>query len=162
MQAFMDKVAKAEYILLAVMIALMAIINFLQVVFRYLLHGSLPWSEETLRFLFIWATFIGASIGVRKGAHLGLTFVIGFLPPKLKTAVAFITYGLCLVFAGIIAYLGFQVVVMQIEFNVRSSAMGIPMWWPSLAIPVSFILMILHIVNLARGHQDKEQVRIEN
>ena len=110
MQAFMDKVGKVEYFLVAVMIAVMAIVNFLQVVFRYVIEGSLPWSEELLRFLFVWTTFLGAGIGVRKGAHLGLTIIVNNLPPKLKKFVVFINYLICIVFSAIIGMLGLSIV----------------------------------------------------
>lgn len=158
----MDKVAKAEFWLVAAMIAIMAIINFLQVIFRYVVQGSLPWSEEVLRFLFVWTTFLGASIGVRKGAHLGLTVLVGILPARLKKGVAFLNYGLCIAFSAIIAYLGASVVLLQADFNVRSSAMAIPMFWVSIAIPVSFTLIILHIIGIIRGYEDKQKARIEN
>ena len=162
MQAFMDKVGKVEYFLVAVMIAVMAIVNFLQVVFRYVIEGSLPWSEELLRFLFVWTTFLGAGIGVRKGAHLGLTIIVNNLPPKLKKFVVFINYLICIVFSAIIGMLGLSLVSMQAEFNVRSSAMVLPMYWISLAIPVSFALIILHFATLAMGYEDREKARIEN
>ena len=162
MQAFMDKVGKIEYFLVALMIAIMAIVNFLQVVFRYVIEGSLPWSEELLRFLFVWTTFLGAGIGVRKGAHLGLTIIVNHLPPKLKKFVVFINYLICIVFSAIIGMLGLSIVSMQAEFNVRSSAMVLPMYWISLAIPVSFALIILHFATLAMGYEDREKARIEN
>ena len=162
MQAFMDKIGKIEYFLVAVMIAVMAIVNFLQVVFRYVIEGSLPWSEELLRFLFVWTTFLGAGIGVRKGAHLGLTIIVNNLPPKLKKFVVFINYLICIVFSAIIGMLGLSIVSMQAEFNVRSSAMVLPMYWISLAIPVSFALIILHFATLAMGYEDREKARIEN
>ena len=162
MQAFMDKVGKIEYFLVALMIAIMAIVNFLQVVFRYVIEGSLPWSEELLRFLFVWTTFLGAGIGVRKGAHLGLTIIVNNLPPKLKKFVVFLNYLICIVFSAIIGMLGLSIVSMQAEFNVRSSALVLPMYWISLAIPVSFALIILHFATLAMGYEDREKARIEN
>ena len=162
MQTFMDKIGKVEYFLVAVMIAVMAIVNFLQVVFRYVIEGSLPWSEELLRFLFVWTTFLGAGIGVRKGAHLGLTIIVNNLPPKLKKFVVFVNYLICIVFSAIIGMLGLSIVSMQAEFNVRSSAMVLPMYWISLAIPVSFALIILHFATLAMGYEDREKARIEN
>ena len=161
MQAFMEKVGKMEYFLVAVMIAIMAIVNFLQVIFRYVIEGSLPWSEELLRFLFVWSTFLGAGIGVRKGAHLGLTAIVDNLPLSLKKFVTFVNYGVCIAFSGLIGYLGFSIASMQFAFNVRSSAMEIPMYWISMAIPVSFTLIILHIINIAMGYEDREKARIE-
>lgn len=161
MRSLMEKIAKTENFLVAVMIAIMAIVNFLQVIFRYIIEGSLPWSEELLRFLFVWSTFLGAGIGVRKGAHLGLTAIVDNLPLPLKRFVAYINYGVCIAFSAAIGYLGLSIVSMQAEFNVRSSAMELPMFWISMAIPVSFALIILHIISIAMGYEDREKARVE-
>jgi len=50
-------------------IAMTAII-FLQVIFRYFLLQSLSWSEEVARYLFVWLTFLGASVVARSRSHI--------------------------------------------------------------------------------------------
>lgn len=151
MKMVMEKVAKIEYYLVAILIALMTAINFIQVVSRYVLKGSLTWSEETMRFMFIWVIFIGASIGVRTAAHLGMTFIVDNLPPKANKIIKILSKILILIFCGVITYLGFSVVLMQKNYHVVSSAMGIPMYWISIIIPVSFTLMVLHLINSFRN-----------
>ncbi len=162
LNALMTRIAKVEFTLVAIMIAIMAIVNFLQVVFRYVIQGSLPWSEELLRFLFVWTTFLGASIGVRKGAHLGLSALVDLLPRGPRKIINLIVFAICAGFCGLIAALGYSVVAMQIAYNVRSSAMAIPMWWGTIIIPISFIIMILHLVNIFLGNKDPDAARIEN
>ena len=53
----------AEGSLLAVPFVMLSALCFLQV----------PRSEEARRVLFIWATFIGCSLAVERGAHLAAT-----------------------------------------------------------------------------------------
>ncbi|WP_286954445.1 TRAP transporter small permease subunit, partial [Aminobacterium sp. UBA5277] len=35
----------------------MVIVVFLQVIFRFVLHSSLPWSEELSRYILVWISF---------------------------------------------------------------------------------------------------------
>ena len=69
----MDAVKKflnnIEEFIVVPLVAVMTAVIILQVFFRYVLKGSLPWSEELSRYLMIWVTFVGASIGVKRGAH---------------------------------------------------------------------------------------------
>ncbi len=75
--------AKPGFIDLALgtILGLIVVIMFAQVIFRYILNNSLTWSEEVVRFLFIWLTFLGASILIRERWHIGVDFFMN-LPKK--------------------------------------------------------------------------------
>ena len=56
-----------------VMIIGMGIASFLitlQVVLRYVFNYSLSWGEEVTRYAIVWMSFVGAGMGIRKGAHI--------------------------------------------------------------------------------------------
>ena len=55
-----------------VTLLVMSVVIFWQVVCRYILKSSLPWSEELSRYLLVWTSFIGGAYGVRLGAHIGV------------------------------------------------------------------------------------------
>jgi TRAP-type transport system small permease protein len=52
--------------LLGGVMAAIALVTFLQVVFRYVFALPLEWSEEVGRFLLVWLTFVGAGALVRQ------------------------------------------------------------------------------------------------
>ncbi len=54
-----------EYVV-SVLLVIMVVVVFLQVIFRFVIHASLPWSEELSRYILVWLSFLGAAIGVRK------------------------------------------------------------------------------------------------
>ena len=60
---FMKVVDKAEDICLVVMFALMVIFIFLQIIMRFVVGHSLVWSEELGKFIFVWLSWLGISIG---------------------------------------------------------------------------------------------------
>ena len=58
--------------IIATLYLLMIAITFAQVIFRYLLNSALPWAGELAIFLFIWIIFLGASIALMRGVHIGV------------------------------------------------------------------------------------------
>jgi hypothetical protein len=68
-----------EYILL-VLFPLMVIVVFVATCVRYLTVMSLPWAEEVARYSMVWIAYIGASLGIKRNAHLGVEAVLLLLP----------------------------------------------------------------------------------
>lgn len=66
---------------------LIAIILFLQVVTRYVIHYSIPWSEEICGFLFVWLIFLGSIVAYKDGQLLRLTYFRDKLPASLQLIV---------------------------------------------------------------------------
>jgi TRAP-type mannitol/chloroaromatic compound transport system permease small subunit len=66
------------------MVAIMTVIIILQVFMRYLFLYSLSWSEEVARYLMIWVSFLGASLALKYGFHIGVEFVINRVPEKMR------------------------------------------------------------------------------
>ncbi len=56
-------------IVVSILYAVITAVAFAQVLVRYALGGSLAWSEEAVRFLFISLSFLGFSITMNRGAH---------------------------------------------------------------------------------------------
>ena len=58
-----------EELLLVIIMAVMIIMNFLNVIFRYLLPQSpFSYTEEITLLLFVWATMIGIAAGLKRGS----------------------------------------------------------------------------------------------
>ena len=79
---FDNLLAKAEAVVLVLLVAVMTLIVFLQVVYRYVLIQPLHLSEELARYLFIWLSILGATLGLQKRGHFGLDFFYRMLPDK--------------------------------------------------------------------------------
>ena len=76
-------------------LAVMSVVIFWQVVCRYVLKSSLPWSEELSRYLLVWTSFIGGAYGVRLGAHIGVEAFTLLLPKKAQKALAILVMIAC-------------------------------------------------------------------
>ena len=61
---------------------------FLQVVMRYLFSNSIPWSEEFVRWCFIWFIWIGVSYGFKTRKHISVTALVNILPQTVQRVIS--------------------------------------------------------------------------
>ncbi|MDK2856505.1 MAG: hypothetical protein PWQ41_955 [Bacillota bacterium] len=69
---------------LAVSLAVISCVTFAEVVSRYFLHFSIPWSMDVVRIAFVYCVLFGAVAGVRNRAHLNIDVLLVNLPPRLR------------------------------------------------------------------------------
>ena len=73
--------------ILAAILGVIVVVMFFQVVFRYVFNNSITWSEELIRYLFVWMTFFGAALCFRDKIHIGVDFFLEQMPPKIRKVV---------------------------------------------------------------------------
>jgi TRAP-type C4-dicarboxylate transport system permease small subunit len=71
---------RALEVLMVICISVMLVMVFGNVVLRLFFNTGIDLSEEIPRFAFVWMTFIGAIVGMRRRAHLGVDMVTKMLP----------------------------------------------------------------------------------
>jgi TRAP-type C4-dicarboxylate transport system permease small subunit len=124
----------------------MFLIVIAQVIFRYVLSQPLPWSEELARYLMIWVACLAASEAYVKGNHVGVSFIIDSLKPNLRKIMILAIHLIVSILMGVIAYQGFR-----LSFLLRdqlSPALGLPMTWPYMAVPVGATLILIQALAL--------------
>ena len=128
----------------AVLLAATVSLSFVQVVSRYLLLISTPWTEELARLFFVWAVFLGAAIGVKRNLHTRVDFLFVRLPPR---AAALLLAGMDLLLAGMavvmVLYGGQLVLSTRADL---STSLGYPRNWFYLPVPLSGILMLWYLL----------------
>jgi len=115
-----------------------------QVFCRYVLNASLFWSEELMRYLMIWTTFLTSGIVYTRSGFLGMRALVDAAPTRMKLAADIIGRLAILTFLLIVAWYGF-------EFAIRTApthavALEFSMFWVHVAVPVGCVLMALHVI----------------
>ncbi len=131
----------AEYLLIG-LIAGISILIFVQVVFRYGFNHSLYWSEEVGRYTLIWITFIGASVGFKKKAHMGVDFLFKAFGKNTQAILTVISDISIFILAVILAVYGIKLASF-VRFQ-TSAALLLPMAVPYSAIWIGGILTAVH------------------
>lgn len=124
----------------------MTAIVILGVFFRYVLGAPLGWTEEAARYLMIWAASLAVSMGIMKGEHVSITFLVKKFPPELERWVSVGVKLAVLFFLWILTERGYHMALNG--RNQISPLMGITMIWSLAAIPIAGLLAILQTLFL--------------
>ncbi len=146
MNALFAGLRKLEKWILVLLMTLLIIVCFLQVWFRLVVQEPIAWTEELARYAFVWLTFIGGAAVVGNWGHFQVDFVLSYCPGWMKFPLRVISYVAIAVFAYIMVFHGWE--LLEKVYRQKSAAMLIPMAYPYAALPLSGILMIVHLVEL--------------
>lgn len=134
---------KAEDVCLVSMFALMVFFIFLQIIMRFIVNHSLVWSEELGKFIFVWISWLGISIGERRNEHIKITLLVDKLSPKWQKIFEIIAY---LILAAIILVtLYYAVVMVQFQVRVRYAGIKISTSWGYLSLVLGCSFMLLRL-----------------
>ena len=135
MKYFNDSLEKVLRIALLVLVSGIVITTMLQIVARFILMVSIPWTDELARYLMIWASFVGLGVAYRKKELICVAFFREKLPPHLLKLTLLISDLLCSIFTIVIVIYGVKLCfqnMAQVSPSMRVS-LGIiyaiiPLW----------------------------------
>lgn len=129
-----------KYFLAFLMIA-MTVLTAYQIIMRFIVNNPSSWSEEAVRFLFVWASFVAAGIGVQEHIHIGIDVLVGVLPQKLQFLVGLLVEAAVIAFGCWLCYT--SVILVMNTNNQFTPALGIPRSWMYAAVVVFSVLTVI-------------------
>ncbi|MEE4266280.1 MAG: TRAP transporter small permease [Desulfobacteraceae bacterium] len=139
---------------ISVIIALVAL--FFNVVLRYGFNYSLAWSEELVREVIIYTTFIGCSAAVKNRSMIKIDASVQLLP-KLKMPLSYFSNFIVMIFAGMMIYYGWLMVVMQHRTDQKTIIMEIPLVFLYAILPLMGVMMLIRAIQVV--YQDIQEQR---
>lgn len=112
MESLSRWITSLEETILALLLASITLISFVQVILRYVFNSGIPGALELTQILFAWMILFGMSYGIKIGSHLGVDAAVRLLPqPAFKataifSALACIAYGVILLSADWLQAIG--------------------------------------------------------
>ncbi|MDB5873383.1 MAG: putative Tripartite ATP-independent periplasmic transporter DctQ component [Ramlibacter sp.] len=107
---------------------------------------SYSWTEELARYSMIWAVYLGASVATARAAHVRMEMLQPLMPQRAWKMVDRLQLVITLGFSLLVAFIGMKLVAQLHELGQESPLLGVPMYAMYAAIPVSFALMALHLI----------------
>lgn len=141
---FFEVLNKAEDICLVTMFALMVAAIFFQIIMRFVFNNSLSWSEEFGKFMFIWISWLGISIGQRRNEHIKITLAVDRLSVKGQHICEIIANALLLGILGVTIYYAAMLVMFQA--HVTYAGIKISTSWGYLSLVLGCGFMALRLI----------------
>ena len=129
---------------LVVLISLIVLLILVQVVSRYLIQLPFVGLEELARLLFVWACFMGTSLGVIRYRHISIDILVSALPDKYKTALQFLTSLIILVISFVMVFYGTHFVIKKWMFPDYSTALYYPRSLFYVPVPISGLIIFIY------------------
>lgn len=128
-----------------VMVALVAL--FINVVLRYGFNYSLAWSEELVREVIIYTTFIGCCAAVKNRSMIKIDASVQLFP-KLKIPLTFFSNFVTAIFSVMMIYYGWRMALLQIRTHQKTIIMQIPLFYLYIVLPLMGSLMLIRVIQV--------------
>ena len=135
-----------EEILGSVLLIAMCLVAVNQVASRYCFSSPFSWTEEVCTILFVWITFIGASLALKSSEHFAVEVIVDKLPARLRVPLKFLSCILVILFSAMILWFGIRFAGKGIDSI--TPALEIPRAVPYAAVPVGGLLMLIRGIEL--------------
>ena len=128
-----------------VIVALIAL--FFNVILRYGFNYSLAWSEELVREVIIYTTFIGCSAAVKSRQLIKIDASVQLFP-KLKIPFTFFSNIVVGIFSVMMIYYGWQMAVLQARTFQKTIIMQIPLVYLYTILPLMGAMMLIRVIQV--------------
>lgn len=130
---------------ITVFVALISL--FVNVVLRYGFNYSLAWSEELIRHVIIYTTFIGCGVAIKERKMIKIDASVQLLP-KLKVPLTFFSNIVTMIFAAMMIYYGWLMILLQYRTHQKTIILQIPYVILYSILPLMGILWSLRTIQV--------------
>ncbi len=141
MKQFQKKLQTLLENTLAILLALVFLIVILLVFLRYVFNESITGSNEFIVILFVYATSLGAALGVGKSDHLAVRFLVLKLPEVIQKKVVLIQ-DILVALINLVAFI-YSIHWIKHTGDYLMPSTGLPRWVAQLSIPLGCFLSLL-------------------
>jgi C4-dicarboxylate transporter DctQ subunit len=125
-----------------VLLYVTVVVIFVQVIARYILKVSLPWTEEFARFAFIWLIFLANAMAERQKEHFRVSYFVEQAPRKVRYV--FWYFGEALIFVFFCWLLYDCMTFVKMGARQIAPVMQLSMDYVYWGLPVAVILTLMN------------------
>jgi len=144
----MDKIMSAfEEWTLFITVSVALVCLFVNVVLRYGFNYSLAWSEELVREVIIYTTFIGCSAAIKRRSMIRIDASVQIFQ-GLKRPLTVFSNLATLVFALLLTFYGLKMALLMVTTGQKTIILQIPLVWLYAILPLSGVMMFLRTLQV--------------
>jgi C4-dicarboxylate transporter DctQ subunit len=138
-----DRVARIIQLALAFAFIFAVLLNFANVVGRYVLGYSLLGADEVQVFIMVAMIFVGAAVVTRYNMHLRMDVLLQFMPAPVRLLLRLIELLLLIALAGFVLTESVLYAQRMLAMGRTSDMAGVPMWIPHGTVALGFGLLLI-------------------
>ncbi len=92
---------RIEEAIIALLLAAMTLLVFVEVVLRFGFGQGIMWAQEVTLHLSAWLVLFGVSYGIKVGSHIGVDALVKILPTNVRRVISGIAVIACLTYCGL-------------------------------------------------------------
>ena len=120
-----------------------------QIFMRYVLNRPLVWSEELIRYAFVWICYLGWVLGTRNRNHIQITIIINMFPKIVQKLIDTFNSLILLVFSAYMIVYGIQMTKASTTLPAITSPIKISLVYAIVPVVNTLIIVyeLLHLKN---------------
>ena len=135
-------VKQIEQVLICLAVPVMLVLGILQIVSRFIIKAPISWTEQLLTVLFVWSSYLGASVAVANRSHFEVDIFVTLLPAKTMKIVNAAVNVIILLFCLFMIQKGH--ILFERTASQRMAMLPFSIRWAYFCIPVSALGMAIH------------------
>ena len=156
---FLDKILsffEDWTLFLSVMVALLAL--FFNVILRYGFNYSLAWSEEVVREVIMYTTFVGCSVAVKNRSMIKIDALYQ-LVPGVRFSLSIFSNLVILIFSVMMIYYGVEMAKLQVATDQKTVILQIPIVYLYAFLPLTGFLMFFRTLHVLYDDVVRERAK---
>ena len=143
-----QKIDKAIEILLVSIMSILVLDVLWQVFSRYVLSEPSSFTDELAGFLLIWVGLLGAAYVAGKNEHLAIDLLLQKMKGAKQRRLQILINSIVGVFALFVMVIGgVWLVYTRFHLGVNSAALGLPLGYVYLVVPISGVLTMYYTID---------------
>jgi TRAP-type C4-dicarboxylate transport system permease small subunit len=115
---------------------------------RFVLQSASGWEQETARLMFIWLTWIGASLAVRKRSHIRIDFIYQYVSERTK-GLLYVFSDIVIIVFCVVAFDAFiPVLQTTLDFGASLVTLNLSQIFFQAAIPTGLMLITIRAIQM--------------
>ncbi|KZB65177.1 MULTISPECIES: TRAP transporter small permease [Thalassospira] len=141
-------VNRLEEGIIALLLASMTSLTFVNVVMRYVFNSGLTWALEITEFLFAWLILFGMSYGVKVGSHIGVDALVRLFPDRVQRVIGLIVVATGILYSSWLIIGGWELVSFNHMLEMEAEDSPIMLWFVYLIMPVGAALLAFRLAQV--------------
>ena len=132
-----------DTIVASIVLAILIILTFAGVPFRYILGAPFTWLEEVQLACMVWIVFAAAGAAFRAGNQVAIEMIVDLMPKKMQKAVTVFISVVVLAVVGYLFYQSLGYINVFLKSGRATPMLKIPYALIYGIAPVSYVLMVI-------------------